>query len=64
MIREFKAPLQLEDRFLAISLSIGIALFPTDGADTNMLLKHSDEALYRVKGTGGNGYAFFRKDAI
>ena len=64
MIREFTEPLQLEDRLLTISFSIGIALFPTDGTDTNMLLKHSDEALYRVKGTGGNGYSFFRKDAV
>jgi len=64
LIREFTEPLRLEDRLLTISISIGIALFPTDGADTNMLLKHSDEALYRVKGTGGNGYSFFRKDAV
>lgn len=61
MIREFKAPLQLDDRLLAISLSIGIALFPTDGTNINMLLKHSDEALYRVKGSGGNGYMLYAK---
>lgn len=60
MIKEFTEPLELEDRILAISFSIGIALFPADGADVNTLLKHSDEALYRVKGTGGNGYSLYR----
>ena len=61
MIKEFEAPILLDDRQLTISFSIGIALFPADGTDTNTLLKHSDEALYRVKGTGGNGYFLYAK---
>ena len=64
MIKEFTEPLDLEDRQLVISFSIGIALFPANGEDINTLLKHSDEALYRVKGIGGNGCSLYENKPV
>lgn len=43
-----------------VSASIGIALFPQDGADTDTLLQHADLAMYRAKQQGRSGYAFYR----
>ncbi len=40
--------------------SIGIAIYPDDGANPDTLLKHADIAMYRAKGRGGNGYVLYR----
>jgi diguanylate cyclase (GGDEF)-like protein/PAS domain S-box-containing protein len=39
--------------------SIGIAMYPQDGADSATLLKCADSAMYGSKGRGGNQYAFY-----
>ena len=41
-----------------ISCSAGIALFPKDGITFDELYKRADDALYEVKRSGKNGYAF------
>lgn len=43
----------------AISASIGIAMFPSDGEDDATLIRYADAAMYRVKETGRNGFEFF-----
>lgn len=42
--------------------SIGIAVFPDDGLDPDLLLKNADQAMYRAKETGRNTYQFFTPD--
>ncbi|MBI2235848.1 MAG: diguanylate cyclase [Magnetospirillum sp.] len=41
------------------SASIGIALYPADGADASSLMKNADTAMYAVKEAGRAGYRFF-----
>jgi diguanylate cyclase (GGDEF)-like protein len=41
------------------SLSIGIAIFPVDGADAATLVGNADAALYRAKGEGRGMFRFF-----
>jgi diguanylate cyclase (GGDEF)-like protein/PAS domain S-box-containing protein len=45
---------------LHITMSIGIAVYPSDEANGVSLIKSADKALYQVKKRGGNGYAFYR----
>lgn len=40
------------------TLSIGVATCPAHGQNSNELLKKADEAMYRVKRSGGNGWQF------
>ncbi|NGZ06925.1 MAG: GGDEF domain-containing protein [Magnetococcales bacterium] len=41
-----------------IGASIGIAIFPKHGQDADSLLASADQAMYRVKERGRNGYCF------
>ena len=47
-------PLRIEGRELEIGASIGSALFPENGEDADLLLKHADLAMYQAKHRGGN----------
>lgn len=43
----------------SISASIGLTLYPHDDSDTDMLLRHADQAMYSAKQRGKNSYSFF-----
>lgn len=51
-------PFEIDHHELAISLSIGIAIYPDDGKDFETLLKQSDTAMYQAKEAGRNTYRF------
>ena len=55
-------PYRLEDHVLHSSASIGIALFPSDGADADTLLKHADMAMYYAKDRGRNNFQYFTQE--
>lgn len=52
-------PCQIEQYDLNVTGSIGIALYPGDGADLEALSKSADSAMYRAKHEGRHGYSFF-----
>ena len=45
---------------LDVDASIGVAVSPDDGGSFEELYEKADEALYRVKRGGKNGYAYFK----
>ncbi|MBQ0798852.1 MAG: EAL domain-containing protein [Porticoccaceae bacterium] len=47
---------------LYVGASIGIAVYPNDGVDTDELLKNADTAMYEAKRGGKNTYRFYLDD--
>jgi diguanylate cyclase (GGDEF)-like protein/PAS domain S-box-containing protein len=54
--------LDVEGQRLRIGLSVGIAIYPTDGADEMTLIANADAALYRAKAEGRGRTRFFDID--
>ena len=52
-------PLELDQRELFLSLSLGVALYPTDGAATAELLRNAEAAMRRASDGGGARWQFF-----
>jgi diguanylate cyclase (GGDEF)-like protein len=52
-------PMLVEGREYFITASIGITLYPNDGAERQVLLKNADLAMYKAKELGRNRYRFF-----
>ncbi len=52
-------PFVVSGHELHTSSSLGVSLYPKDGADPEILLKHADTALYHAKDRGRNQYQFF-----
>lgn len=44
-----------------ITPSVGIALYPSDGTNTESLLKHADAAMYQAKKSGRGSYKFYEE---
>ena len=55
-------PIVIDDREFVLSASIGISTFPSDSAESEMLLQQADLAMYRVKAGGGGGVGYFSPD--
>jgi EAL domain-containing protein (putative c-di-GMP-specific phosphodiesterase class I) len=59
LIAAATAPWAIEHRTFNVTCSVGIALYPNDGGNAEILLKHADSAMYRAKELGRNGCQFF-----
>ena len=53
------APYQIEGRELFSSCSIGVSVFPNDGATSGDLLKNADTAMYHAKQSGRNRFQLY-----
>ncbi len=54
-------PFLIDGQEIAATFSIGIAMYPDDGLDTETLLKHGDTAMYHAKSEGRNGWRAYAK---
>jgi diguanylate cyclase (GGDEF)-like protein/PAS domain S-box-containing protein len=59
MIEALGAPYQIEGKELHSTPSIGISIFPNNGDDPDILMKHADAAMYSAKDHGRNNFKFF-----
>ena len=55
-------PHQVAGHELALTASVGIALYPEDGQDAQSLIMRADTAMYHAKNTGRNRVGFYRPD--
>jgi len=55
----FREPYRSGACSLSLTVSIGIALYPQDGLQSDRLLRHADRAMYRVKQTGRGSWQFY-----
>ncbi|MCJ7652839.1 MAG: diguanylate cyclase, partial [Actinobacteria bacterium] len=59
----FGRPFRFEHRTLRVTASIGISLYPSDGKNTEELVKNADIAMYRAKASGRSTYRLFKPAA-
>ena len=54
--------IEIEGHRLAANACVGVAVYPTDGADGEKLICNADAALYRAKSEGPGSYRFFEPE--
>jgi diguanylate cyclase (GGDEF)-like protein/hemerythrin-like metal-binding protein len=59
MLEALRAPFDVDGHALRITASIGVALYPDDGADFDTLLRQADTALFVAKSAGRDDVRFF-----
>jgi EAL domain-containing protein (putative c-di-GMP-specific phosphodiesterase class I) len=59
IIENLSQPIRVEERELTVTPSIGIAVFPEDGRDSEALIRNADAAMYHAKEQGRSNYQFF-----
>ncbi|MEX2524393.1 MAG: diguanylate cyclase [Gammaproteobacteria bacterium] len=62
LLTELTEPYNVAGEIFRISISIGISIYPGDGADSDTLINSADTAMYHAKDGGGNNYRFFRDE--
>jgi diguanylate cyclase (GGDEF)-like protein len=64
LVQAFRAPMQIEQRELMVSVSAGLSVFPSHGANPDELLSAADAALFRAKSMGRNRLNVFTPDLL
>ncbi|MHB8256600.1 MAG: putative bifunctional diguanylate cyclase/phosphodiesterase, partial [Acidiferrobacterales bacterium] len=62
LVQSSEIPLDVDGRKIYLTASVGIARYPNDGRDVDMLVKNADVAMYRAKREGRNRYCFFTSE--
>ncbi len=60
IIEALREPVVIDGRELVITTSIGISVYPEDGADATVLIKNADTAMYRAKDEGRNSFQMYQ----
>lgn len=62
MLNALSRPIMIEGHEVFITGSIGISVFPGDGADADVLISNADAAVSRAKDMGRNHFQFYTMD--
>jgi diguanylate cyclase (GGDEF)-like protein/PAS domain S-box-containing protein len=57
-----RTPHRIDQHELRLTVSIGIASYPDDGMEAEVLMKNADFAMYHAKESGRNNYQFFQPE--
>ncbi len=59
LLQSLGRPIEIDHREVLVTVSIGIAMFPSHAEDAETLLQHADSAMYFAKDRGRNNYQFY-----
>lgn len=62
LFNAIKQPISIDNNEIFVTVSIGISVFPNDGANAEILLRNADAAMYRAKEKGLNAFEFYTED--
>ena len=64
IVRAFETPLQVDEREVIVSVSVGASVFPDHERDAEALLRAADAALFRAKALGRSQLALFTPELL
>lgn len=64
LVRAFEAPLQVDDREVDVSVSVGASVYPDHERDAEALLRAADAALFHAKALGRSRVAMFTPELL
>lgn len=64
IIHSLSQPYSVEGSRCIIGASVGVAVYPFDGASSDALIRNADLALYAAKGGGRGRFRFFSEDLL
>jgi len=62
LIALLSEPIEFDSHTVQVTASIGISLFPNHGLLPDELVNKADQAMYRAKNRGKNGYTFYLEE--
>ncbi len=62
ILESIRQPYSIDGLEFALSLSVGISIFPRDGMDLDTLVNHADAAMYHAKQTGRDNVQYYSRE--
>ncbi len=59
ILESINIPISIDDHTFNVGASMGISIYPDDSENHDELMTNADKAMYHVKDTGKNRFAFF-----
>ncbi len=59
LIDAMRAPFEVDQHELFVTVSLGISIYPDDGLESDALMANADAAMYRAKETGRDNFQWF-----
>ncbi len=62
VLQTFTRGFTIDENDIYVQARAGISIYPSDGSEPTLLIRHSESASHRVKPSSGTRYSFFRSE--